>query len=135
MVLGLSGSVAFAQKNETMKKGDINMAAMMQNSPHHLLMMAYRQNTLNFAKALQDMAKGGTLEDVEAAPPALVYQYKLKEAQGQSDCKMWIGKSDGLPHKILQKSASPMPGSSGGKNDRTVNYYDYNVDIKIEPPI
>ena len=93
----------------------------MQNSPHHLLMMAYRQNTLNFAKALQDMTKGGKLEDVEASPPALVYQCKIKEALGQSDCKIWIGKSDGLPHKIEQKSASPMAGSSGGKNDLTVN--------------
>lgn len=41
--------------------------AEMHKSPHHLVMMAYRQNVLSFAGVLRDMTKAGKLEDVELA--------------------------------------------------------------------
>ena len=62
VVLLSVGSIA-AQDGKKMK---MDMAAMMK-SPHHLVMMAYRQNVLTFAKSLRDMTAGGKLEDVELA--------------------------------------------------------------------
>ena len=56
------GSIA-AQDGKKMK---MDMAAMMK-SPHHTVMMAYRQNVLTFAKSLRDMTAGGKLEDVDLA--------------------------------------------------------------------
>ena len=62
VVLLSVGSIA-AQDGKKMK---MDMAAMMK-SPHHLVMMAYRQNVLTFAKSLREMTAGGKLEDVELA--------------------------------------------------------------------
>ena len=62
MVLLTVGNIA-AQDGKKMK---MDMAAMMK-SPHHSVMMAYRQNVLTFAKSLRDMTAGGKLEDVELA--------------------------------------------------------------------
>ena len=62
MVLLTVGSIA-AQDSKKMK---MDMAAMMK-SPHHSVMMAYRQNVLMFSKTLRDMTAGGKLEDVDLA--------------------------------------------------------------------
>lgn len=45
--------------------------AEMKNSPHHSIMMAYRQNVLTFAKALRDMSKSAQLQDPGLAREAL----------------------------------------------------------------
>ena len=65
VVLFSIGSVA-AQVNKKMTKDAMDMAEM-KKSPHHVLMMAYQQNELTFAKALRDMTKNGKLEDVALA--------------------------------------------------------------------
>ena len=39
----------------------------MGKSPQHMVMMAYRQNVLTFAKALRDMAKDGNIQDIQLA--------------------------------------------------------------------
>jgi len=68
--------------------------------------------------------------------PALVYQFILKGAQGQTNGKIWISANDGLPRKIEHEGgASPNPKGDTGKSRLTVTYYDYNTNIKIEPPI
>ena len=68
--------------------------------------------------------------------PALVYQFKLKGAEGQSSGKIWISASDGLPRKI-ENDGGMGTNSNGGtsKSKLVVTYYDYNANIKIEPPI
>ncbi len=52
------------------KKMNMDMAAM-KKSPHHLVMMAYRNNVLTFAKTMRDMTKDGKLEDVDLVRSAL----------------------------------------------------------------
>lgn len=56
-----------AQDSKKMKKEMMMRMMAMHKSPHHTVMMAYRQNVLTFAKTLRDMAKGGKLIDVELA--------------------------------------------------------------------
>lgn len=53
-------------KDKMKKDMKMDMAAMMK-SPHHLVMMAYRNNVLTFAKTVRDMTAGGKLEDVDLA--------------------------------------------------------------------
>ena len=57
-----------AQEAKKMKSE--SMMAEMKNSPHHWVMMAYRQNALTFAKALRDMSKSAQLEDAGLAREA-----------------------------------------------------------------
>jgi len=64
VVLFTSGIIA-AQTEKAMK-AEMDMEAM-HKSPHHLLMMAHHHSAMTFATLLRDMAKGGKLEDREAA--------------------------------------------------------------------
>ena len=67
---------------------------------------------------------------------ALVYQFKLKGTEGQSSGKIWISTTDGLPRKIENDGGtSPNPNGETSKRKLIVTYYDYNANIKIEPPI
>lgn len=68
MLVGVGG--VSAQDGDKKMKMDDDMSAMMEKmhkSPHHKMMMTYRENVLNFAKTLRDMAVGGKIEDVELA--------------------------------------------------------------------
>lgn len=67
----LSASISFAQDIDNQMK-DMNMKdkpemAEMMKSPHHKLMMAYRQNVLTFAKTLRDLAKDSENFNIEFA--------------------------------------------------------------------
>ena len=42
----------------------MDMAEMMK-SPHHVVMMAYRQNALTFARVLWDLSSDGKIQDVD----------------------------------------------------------------------
>ena len=59
------GSIA-AQDNKMMKMGEMDMAEMMKN-PHHVVMMAYRQNAVTFAKVLWELSSDGKIQDVDLA--------------------------------------------------------------------
>lgn len=63
----LSVNSGFAQDDKKMKTEKMDMMAKMQKSAHHSVMMAHRQNVLNFAVALRDISKDGKFEDVELA--------------------------------------------------------------------
>lgn len=63
------------------KKMKMDMAAM-HKTPHHAVMMAYRQNVLTFAKTLRDMTKAGKLEDVGLARNAFA---EIKRSMDQMD--------------------------------------------------
>ena len=64
--------------------------------------------------------------------PMLVYEYTMTNAFGTnstSTTKAWISAGDGLPRRL------EIDGDLGSMKARAVNtYYDYNADIKIEPP-
>ncbi|HKP87143.1 MAG TPA: hypothetical protein VJZ26_13655 [Blastocatellia bacterium] len=65
--------------------------------------------------------------------PMKVYQYTTTNAFGTNittTSKAWIAASDNLPRKIESE------GQINGKPSKSlVTYYDYNADIKIEPPM
>lgn len=62
--------------------------------------------------------------------PTHVYTYHNKGpgGVGENDSKVWVGQSDGLPVKIEATY------KSGTLKSMTVDY-DYDEDIKIEPPV
>ena len=70
--------------------------------------------------------------------PVLVYQHTLnvKVDQGvvNNTSKTWVGKSDGLPHRTELESLRIYQGQTLTMKTVTT-YYDYNADIKIEPPV
>ena len=68
--------------------------------------------------------------------PTLVYQFKLKGTEGQTTPgKIWISATDDLPRKIEQGGSSATNPDGTSKSKLIVTYYDYNANIKIEPPI
>jgi hypothetical protein len=82
------------------------------------------RDSLELKMARYDEIKFAGTDTVDGSP-MLAYQYKLKDTGHPG--KLWIGASDGLPHQIETETAG------GAKIYFT--YYDYNADIKIEPPI
>jgi outer membrane lipoprotein-sorting protein len=69
--------------------------------------------------------------------PTLVYQHAYKNAPseaGNSTTKTWVGVNDGLPHKIEVQTKFDYQGQTY-ITSATTAYYDYNTDIKIEPPL
>ena len=68
-----SGSVIFGQNKKMDEKSmpDKTMMAEMMKSPHHAMMTAYRQNDVNFAAALRDMAAAPKMFDRDFALTAL----------------------------------------------------------------
>lgn len=69
VLIGLLGA-GHGAAQEAKKMKSESMMAEMKNSPHHSVMMAYRQNVLAFAKALRDMSKSAQLEDAGLAREA-----------------------------------------------------------------
>ena len=67
---------------DKMKKDMMMEMAAMKKSPHHLVMMAYRQNVLMFAKTLRDMTKDGKLADIELARNAFAEIEESMEKMG-----------------------------------------------------
>jgi len=63
----------------------------------------------------------------------LVYQFTTSNIMGinvTAECKTWVGVNDHLPRKIeveTEFNSTKMKGTN--------TYYDYNTDIKIEPPL
>jgi vancomycin resistance protein YoaR len=87
----------FAQDGDKKMKMDGEMMKMMekmQKSPQHKMMLTYRQNVLNFAKTLREMAAGGKLEDVELARTAF------------AEIKKGLAKMDEI-HQLHMSKMSP----------------------------
>jgi hypothetical protein len=65
--------------------------------------------------------------------PMLVFDCNAEDllgAEGNTYAKTWVGVLDGLPHK------AEFEGMTGSVKTRGVlTWYDYNADIKIEPPL
>lgn len=71
--------------------------------------------------------------------PMLIYQYKMKDVLGtgiNSVSKVWIGATDNQQYQ--RESESDSESETTGKMNHTKStstFYDYNTDIKIEPPM
>jgi hypothetical protein len=64
--------------------------------------------------------------------PMTVYQYTLRNAMGldmTSHSKAWIAAADSLPRRIETEAEI-----KGKTTKVTITYFDYNADIKVEPP-
>lgn len=77
-----------------MHKG--TMMSEMGKSHQHMVMMAYRQNVLTFAKALRDMAKNGAIQDIELARNAF------------SEIKRSMDKMDEIHQTHMNKMSAEM---------------------------
>jgi hypothetical protein len=58
--------------------------------------------------------------------------YTLSKYKGVA--QIWVGVNDGLPHKIEKETESEYRQAETIKARDTTTYYDYNADIRIEPP-
>jgi hypothetical protein len=70
--------------------------------------------------------------------PMLVYQYTIKDLMGTGNdmvTKSWIGATNGLPYQTESESDMDLGTGKIIHSKSTVTYYDYNADIKIEPPV
>jgi len=70
--------------------------------------------------------------DTLDAKPMTVYEYTLRNVMGTamtSRAKAWISVADSLPHRIESETEF-----NGQASKSTITYFDYNTDIKIEPP-
>jgi hypothetical protein len=70
--------------------------------------------------------------DTLEGKPMLVYEYTstdLLGVEGKTRAKTWVGMFDGLPYKSEFENVT---GSVTAKG--VLTWYDYNADIKIEPP-
>lgn len=64
--------------------------------------------------------------------PMTVYQYTLRKAMGTdmtSRAKAWISVDDSLPRRMETETEI-----KGKISKATITYFDYNADIKIDPP-
>ena len=64
--------------------------------------------------------------------PMTVYQYTLRNAMGMdmtSHAKAWISAADNLPRRMETETEI-----KGKTSKATITYFDYNADIKIDPP-
>ena len=70
--------------------------------------------------------------DTLDAKPMMVYEYTLRNLMGtgmSSHVKAWISVADHLPHRMETEIEI-----KGNTSKATITYFDYNADIKIEPP-
>lgn len=82
LFIALSSNLVFGQNK---MPGDMKMPDMMaemMKSPHHKLMMAYRENALSFTKVLWEMSSDGKIEDVDLARNAFA---ELKRSMEKMD--------------------------------------------------
>jgi hypothetical protein len=64
--------------------------------------------------------------------PMTVYQYTLRQAMGTdltSHAKAWVSVDDSLPRRMETETEI-----KGKISKATITYFDYNADIKIDPP-
>ncbi len=82
-VMGVAAQDGKKMSHDTMKKDGMDMMSEMKKSPHHSVMMAYKQNVLTFAKTLRDMSKGGKLADVDLARNAFAeIKHSMEKMEG-----------------------------------------------------
>ena len=70
--------------------------------------------------------------DMLDGKPMTVYQYTLRNAMGTdmtSHARAWISDADSLPRRMETETEI-----KGKTSKATITYFDYNADIKIDPP-
>lgn len=70
--------------------------------------------------------------------PMLTYQYTIKDLLGRGSnmvTKSWIGATDSMPHQTESEIDMDLGTGKMIHSKVTSTVYDYNADIKIEPPM
>lgn len=94
-------------------------------------------------KLAEEIAKSADVKylgtDTLEGAPMLIYQYTIKDLLGpgkDSVSKIWIGATDNMQHQ--RESENDYESPTTGKTDHSKStsvFFDYNTDIKIEPPM
>ena len=102
LFITLSSSIAFGQNKMPSDMKMPDMMADMMKSPHHKLMMAYRENALSFTKVLWDMSSDGKIEDVDLARNAFA---ELKRSMEKMDeiHKLHMSKMGKMDATMMEK--------------------------------
>ncbi len=134
-----SGSIVkkemiITDKDSYVKNGD----ASWQKSPMDLGDLLAQFRDPKIIDSLTEKAEVKYLgADTLDGVPMLVYQYTIKDLLGKGNnmvTKAWIGTTDNLPHQTESETDMDLGTGKMIHSKSTVTYYDYNADIKIEPP-
>lgn len=110
LFIALSSNLVFGQNK---MPGDMKMPDMMaemMKSPHHKIMMAYRENALSFTKVLWEMSSDGKIEDVDLTRNAFAElkrsMEKMEEIHKSQMSKM--GKMDAAMMEMMKPMMEKM---------------------------
>ena len=98
VVLFSVGSIA-AQGDKKMAKGEMDMMAMMEKSPQHMLMMAHHHSAMAFATILRDTTSDGKFADIEVARNAFA---EIKHCMDQMEM-MHRMQMSGMSKEMMDK--------------------------------
>ena len=102
LFIALFSNLVFGQNKMPSDMKMPDMMAEMMKSPHHKLMMAYRENALSFTKVLWDMSSDGKIEDVDLARNAFA---ELKRSMEKMDeiHKLHMSKMGKMDATMMEK--------------------------------
>ncbi len=106
LFIALCSNIVFGQNKMPSDMKMPDMMADMMKSPHHKLMMVYRENGLSFTKVLWDMSSDGKIEDVDLARNTFA---ELKRSMEKMDeiHKLHMSKM-GKPDAAMMEMMKPM---------------------------
>jgi hypothetical protein len=117
------GPAAYMKAGDRWMKSPVDMSNMIASVRDPKFLDELRKST--------DVSFVGP--EVLEGTPALVYTYTMTNAFGTNmttSSKSWVRASDGVPLRVESESTI-----NGEKHRVVVTYYDFNADIKIEPPM
>lgn len=115
VMIFLSIASVSAQDDKILKTG-VKMDAMRSGS-HHSMMMAYRQTSLTFAKALLEMTRDGKFQDVEMARKSFAEIKRSLELSDQVH-QAHVSKMDAEMLESMKPMMEKMQAEKAAVNDR-----------------
>jgi hypothetical protein len=109
LIAGAVGTSA-RQDKDKMSQGTMDMSAMM-NEPHHQLAMAYKENMVNFAKALRQATTDTNTVDApfaRAAVAEMKRSFDQMQEHHQDHMKAMDGKMKAMDEKMKADMAGMM---------------------------
>lgn len=128
--------IIYIGKESYVRVGD----APWQKDPFGMGDMLAQLHDPKLIDAIQQKAEVKYLgTDTLNGAPMLTYEYKIKDLLGPGKdgiSKIWIGATDELQHQVeTENDIDPLNTGKVIHSKTTVIFYDYNANIKIDPPI
>ena len=125
------------ESDETVIIGSKAWARQNGSAWHELPIDASRMiASVRDPKIIDEIRKSAEVKLVGAdtldGKPMTVYQYTIRNMMGTemtSHAKAWVAVADSLPRRIETEAEI-----KGKTSKATITYFDYNADIKIDPP-